>query len=356
MIGCDLATCKKGFVHVATSLVNESGNGGNGGVNEYENVGLESSSNVNVALGSNSATRTPNDVNAGLLSFLTVSEAYGIHSPATNEENMNDAGTANNVANNGTTVGPTLAGNTLGMSFSYANVTGVPSKKALNFRTIFTSAGNGVDVLVLVESIRAISEWFANTAYGFFLGKGVANPVVVNYVKNTWGKYGLVKSMLNSSIGIFSFQFSSMDGFDAMLENDAWFIRNNPLILKKWNPNEECPKNIDVGVEKNLKKPSQPSRGVPVGPKRPILVDPRFWNVEASSISTTPIADKIDKFEKLTIDGKVSLVDDEGKPLKKVDYPDDHDSEDEVESVDNEMTRFMASKRVGFGTNSWLEQ
>ncbi|GKE15448.1 hypothetical protein Tco_1423025 [Tanacetum coccineum] len=225
LIGCDLATCKKGFVHVATSLVNESGNGGNGGVNEYENVGLESSSNVNVALGSNSATRTPNDVNAGLLSFLTVSEAYGIHSPATNEENMNDVGTANNVANNGTTVGPTLAGNTLGMSFSYANVTGVPSKKALNFRTIFTSAGNGVDVLVLVESIRAISEWFANTTYGFFLGKGMAYPVVVNYVKNTWDKYGLVKSMLNSSTGIFSFQFSSMDGFDAMIENDAWFIR-----------------------------------------------------------------------------------------------------------------------------------
>ncbi|GKE32091.1 RNA-directed DNA polymerase, eukaryota, reverse transcriptase zinc-binding domain protein [Tanacetum coccineum] len=28
-----------------------------------------------------------------------------------------------------------------------------------------------------------------------------------------------------------------MDGFDAMLENGPWFIRNNLLILKKWNPN-----------------------------------------------------------------------------------------------------------------------
>ncbi|GKD19044.1 retrotransposon protein, putative, ty1-copia subclass [Tanacetum coccineum] len=27
-----------------------------------------------------------------------------------------------------------------------------------------------------------------------------------------------------------------MDGLDAMLENGLWFIRNNPLILKKWNP------------------------------------------------------------------------------------------------------------------------
>ncbi|GKD13598.1 hypothetical protein Tco_1198005 [Tanacetum coccineum] len=73
------------------------------------------------------------------------------------------------------------------------------------------------------------------------------------------------------------------------------------------------------------------------------------WNVEASSTNTTPIVDKIDKYEKLIIDEKVSLVDDKGKSLKKVSYPDDHDSEDEVESVDNDMQRFMALERVGFG-------
>ncbi|GKF92624.1 hypothetical protein Tco_0279343, partial [Tanacetum coccineum] len=50
--------------------------------------------------------------------------------------------------------------------------------------------------------------------------------------------------------------------------------------------------------------------------------------------------------------------DDEGKPLKKADYPDDHDSKDECASVDNEITSFLASKRVGFGygTNSLLEE
>ncbi|GKB97025.1 putative reverse transcriptase domain-containing protein [Tanacetum coccineum] len=116
----------------------------------------------------------------------------------------------------------------------------------MNFHTLFTPTGNGVDVVVPVESIRAISERFANTAYGFFLGKRVAYPVVANYVRNTWGKYGLVKSMLNSSTGIFSFQFSSMDGLDAMLENGPWFIRNNPLILKKWNPDVNLLKE-DVG-------------------------------------------------------------------------------------------------------------
>ncbi|GJY63266.1 retrotransposon protein, putative, ty1-copia subclass [Tanacetum coccineum] len=366
------------------------------------------------------------------------------------------------------TQGSTSVGNTPGMS-SYANVTGEPT----------------------------VSERFANTAYGFFLGKRVAYPVVANYVRNTWGKYGLVKLMLNSSTGLFSFQFSSMDGLNAMLENGPWFIRNHPLILKKWNLNllkedvgnvlvwvklhgvpvtafsedglsaiatkigtplmldsytfdmclqswgrssysramielranvklkdtivEECPKNPGLGVAKNLKKPRQAPRGVPVGsnvgfkpvkqayrpvPTKPIAntsgkkkndVEPTkkvsnsnpfdvlnsvendvdlgtnggstnlfskepissgssFWNVESSSTSTTLIVDKIGKFEKLIIDGKVILVDDKGEPVRKVDYSRDHDSEDEVASVDNDMARFMASKKVGFGTNSLLEQ
>nr|GEV13502.1 hypothetical protein [Tanacetum cinerariifolium] len=57
-----------------------------------------------------------------------------------------------------------------------------------------------------------------------------------------------------------------------------------------------------------------------------------FWNVETSITSTTPIVDKIGKLEKLIIYGKVTLVDDDGKTLKKVDYLGDHDSEDEVDS------------------------
>ncbi|GKF72432.1 hypothetical protein Tco_0208546, partial [Tanacetum coccineum] len=41
-------------------------------------------------------------------------------------------------------------------------------------------------MLLVNRSIRAISERFVNTAYGFFLGKRVAYPVVANYVRNTW--------------------------------------------------------------------------------------------------------------------------------------------------------------------------
>ncbi|GJT55636.1 retrovirus-related pol polyprotein from transposon TNT 1-94 [Tanacetum coccineum] len=53
-----------------------------------------------------------------------------------------------------------------------------------------------------------------------------------------------------------------------------------------------------------------------------------FWNVKTSSASTTPIVDKIGKLEKLIIEEKVTIVDDD-KPQKKVDYPGDHDSDDE---------------------------
>nr|GEW21369.1 hypothetical protein [Tanacetum cinerariifolium] len=89
---------------------------------------------------------------------------------------------------------------------SYAKVTGKPKGKKLNIRTLFTS--------------------------------GVAYHVIANYVMNTWGKYRLVRSMFSSSTSLFSFQFSSMEGLDAMLENGLWFIRNNSLILKIWHPNE----------------------------------------------------------------------------------------------------------------------
>nr|GEY34102.1 hypothetical protein [Tanacetum cinerariifolium] len=129
----------------------------------------------------------------------------------------------------------------------YATATGKPNGKKVNVRTLFTLGDNGIDVVVPVDSMRAISARFANTAYGFFLGKTVAYPVVANYVRNTWGKYGLVRSMFSSYTGLLFFQFSSMDGLDAMLENCPWFIRNNPLILKKWHLNENLLKE-DVSI------------------------------------------------------------------------------------------------------------
>ncbi|GJV30013.1 hypothetical protein Tco_1386461 [Tanacetum coccineum] len=129
-------------------------------------------------------------------------------------------------------------GNTLGNPSYATAATGNTSGKKVNVRTLYTPEGNKIDVVVPVDSICAVSKRFANTTYGFFLGKKVAYHVVANYVRNTLGKYGIVRSMFRSSTGLFSFQFSSIDGLDAMLENGPWFIWNNLIILKKWHPDD----------------------------------------------------------------------------------------------------------------------
>nr|GEW81647.1 zinc knuckle CX2CX4HX4C [Tanacetum cinerariifolium] len=48
-----------------------------------------------------------------------------------------------------------------------------------------------------------------------------------------------------------------------------------------------------------------------------------------------------------TSDGKCVLVNDDGNPLAKVGYSGDHDTDDEVEPLDNEMTSYLASKSSG---------
>ncbi|GJV41915.1 beta-caryophyllene synthase [Tanacetum coccineum] len=326
-----------------------------------------------------------------------------VSSPAVDEPVVADGNTKD--VNVGQTPISSIVDPNLGTSYAKL-FTGESSRKSVNFSTLITPARNRIDVVVPLESIRAISEW------------------------NTWGKYRLVKSMINSSTGLFFFQFSSMDGLNSMLKNGLWFIHNNPLILKKCNPDvnllkedvvnvsvlvklhgvpvtafsedglsaiatklgtllmldsytsdmcmqswgkssyvkaiiklqadvelkdaivDECLKNIGSDLKKNLKNPSQAPRGVPVGPKYRKEVsdlnpfdmlnsvendidlgtnggtsnlaskganssESSFWNVGSSSISTTPIVEKIDKLEKLIIDGKTTLVDDKGKPLEK---------------------------------------
>ncbi|GJW48644.1 hypothetical protein Tco_0080290 [Tanacetum coccineum] len=142
----------------------------------------------------------------------------------------------------------------------------------------------------------------------------------------------------------------------------------------------ECFKKIGSDVAKNLKNPTQAPKGVPVSPKmgfkpikqvyRPVskknnantsgnktkyvesrkeVSNPNPFDVlnsvendvDLGTNGTTPIIGNIDKLGRLIIDGKLTLVDDEDKPLEKVDYPGDHDSEDEVELIDNEMASFL---------------
>ncbi|GKF20372.1 hypothetical protein Tco_0069010 [Tanacetum coccineum] len=67
--------------------------------------------------------------------------------------------------------------------------------------------------------------------------------------------------------------------------------------------------------------------------------------VQEKGQSCTPLVEKINMFEHQLLEGKYVLVDDEGKPLEKVDYTGDHDSEDKVEPVDNKMATWLQNRQ-----------
>ncbi|XP_022014947.1 uncharacterized protein LOC110914468 [Helianthus annuus] len=93
----------------------------------------------------------------------------------------------------------------------------------------------GVDVVIPVESVKQVNDRFANTLYGYFLGKRLAFPVVEYFAKNSWAKYGLNRLMMNAK-GFFFFKFNSKKGLEKLLEDGPWMIRNVPIILNEWSP------------------------------------------------------------------------------------------------------------------------
>ncbi|GJU92931.1 putative reverse transcriptase domain-containing protein [Tanacetum coccineum] len=113
------------------------------------------------------------------------------------------------------TQGTTTASNTPGKS-SYANVTGKPSGTKVNFRTLFTPEGLG---------LMWLSRWN--------LLELEVNDLLTLHMVSSWGCRWPI--------------LFSMDSLDAMLENGRWFIRNNPLILRKWHPDVNLMKE-DVGT------------------------------------------------------------------------------------------------------------
>ncbi|GKD27151.1 hypothetical protein Tco_1233365 [Tanacetum coccineum] len=156
---------------------------------------------------------------------------------------------------------------------------------------------------------------------------------------------------------------------------------------------DKCPNNIILDVEKNLKNPRQAARGVQVGTKvafktltqvyRPVS----NWNnansngkkkqvVIASRESTgkgpksdmfsyeqgsfnsmlnlSSIIFRINIIEIQIIDEKLTLVDNDGKPLPKVVFTRNVDSDSEVEYVVDDHTVFMASTGLKRGADSGM--
>ncbi|GJR25060.1 hypothetical protein Tco_0973587 [Tanacetum coccineum] len=71
-----------------------------------------------------------------------------------------------------------------------------------------------------------------------------------------------------------------------------------------------------------------------------------------SSPTNTPLTVRIKNLERQILDGKLVLVDDDEKMLKKVESPINSDSESEVKEVINETPGFMASTSLKSGSES----
>ncbi|GJT90280.1 hypothetical protein Tco_1079125 [Tanacetum coccineum] len=360
-----------------------------------------------------------------------------------------------------------------------------------NQSSLVDTTGMGSYPLLPTQETTTTGNAHGKSSYANVTGKPSGKKLIFILCLHRRSKYGLVRSMFSSSTGLFSFQFSSMDGLDAMLENGSWFIRNHPLILKKWHPDEnllkedvstipvwvklhgvpvtafredglsiiatklgtpltldsytsnmcmqswgrssytrviielradvelkdnivlampkiigeghyicnvrveyewkpprcssckvfehiheECPKNIGACEKKTVKKPSQTSRGVLVGPKmgfKPLKeyrLVPKKLNASSScnkkkGVEPTTEVSNSNPFDVLnSVDndvefGKLRLLDNDGKPLVPTGIV---ESDSEVKAVFDETANLRISMSgkdgsdKGYGTNSLLEQ
>ncbi|GKC48855.1 RNA-directed DNA polymerase, eukaryota [Tanacetum coccineum] len=179
--------------------------------------------------------------------------------------------------------------------------------------------------------------------------------------------------MLNSSIGIFSFQFSSMDGLDAMLENDPWFIRNNPLILKKWNPDDGLSvAGTNLGTPLMLESYTSDMciqswgrssytralikvrimMSVPVGPKVGFKPVKQVYRQVSKKNNVNTNGNKKKDVEPTIEVSNSNLFD----VLNSVENDVDLGTNVRMKLHQLDMTNFPSLKKVGYGTNSLLEQ
>nr|GEW22384.1 hypothetical protein [Tanacetum cinerariifolium] len=258
----------------------------------------------------------------------------------------NDNGTKEGNGGDCATLITTIAPNT---------VSGEPSRKSVNFCTLNEPAKNRDDVVISLESIRAISQRFANKAYDFFLGDTWPTPLLLT-----------MSEVLSMSVNLPC-------------------VRVARFLDTFW---DEVPKKIVLDMVKNLNNHRQATRGVPIGPKfsyksakqiyRPVSnkngasTSRKKKQVEMSRkevsnsnsfdalnlIENDDDLERIDKIERQMIEWKLLLVYDDGKPIPKVVSMVNADSDSQVEQVFDECATFMASTGLkrgsdsGYGTNS----
>nr|GEU45731.1 hypothetical protein [Tanacetum cinerariifolium] len=141
------------------------------------------------------------------------------------------------------------------------------TKKKINIHTIISEDKvENSDFVLPIESIQIVKNKFAYSLVGFFVGKGIAFPLVQIYVSRAWKEFGFQKIMRDDD-GFFYFKFESIKGMEQVLEQGPWLIQNSPLILNKWSVNMSLSKDdvkkgrmgyvralIEISADKALKQ------------------------------------------------------------------------------------------------------
>nr|GEU70708.1 putative reverse transcriptase domain-containing protein [Tanacetum cinerariifolium] len=253
------------------------------------------------------------------------------------------------------------AGNAPGKS-SYANITGKLSGKKVNIHTLFTPGGNGIDVVAPVDYIRAISERFANIAYGFLREEGLLLLTMLGTLEVK--HHGvLVTSFIEDGLSSTATKLDNIVVDMPKITRET-IIRVMSVLSMSENPlgvrlvnffghiHEECSKNIGAGEKKTVKKPSQTSRGILVSKSSPFEVLTSVDNDEDLgtnggiansadkgtnnvSSSNNPIGEKIKKIERRICKGKLRLYDNDENTLVPMGIV---ESDSEVEVAFDETT------------------
>nr|GEU87318.1 hypothetical protein [Tanacetum cinerariifolium] len=231
-------------------------------------------------------------------------------------------------------------------SMSYAKLfTGEPSRKSVNFRIFIALGGNGADMKM----------W---NPYVILQKEDVVNVQV-------WVKlYGVPMMVFsNDSLSVIATKigtFLMLDSYTSDMYMQSW---GRPVTNKNGANTS--------GKKKQAKIPRQAvSNSNPFDARNSIANDDDLGTnsslarkgVASSSTNTTPIAERIDKIKRQMIEGKVLLVDDDGKSLPMVVSMVNANSHNEVEEVFDEHSTFMASTCLkcgsdsGYDTNSLWEQ
>ncbi|GKB21520.1 hypothetical protein Tco_0855443 [Tanacetum coccineum] len=306
------------------------------------------------------------------------------------------------------TQGTNPAGNTPGKS-SYATVIGESSRKALNIRTLYTLGGTELMLLcqcslleLLVTGLKTLllvyfweSEWptpFSMDGFNAMLENGLwlirSHPIILKKWNPDDGMSSIA-AKLDTPI--------MLDSYTADMCLQSWGRSSYARVMNELLADMElkdsivveCPKSPGLGAgageTKNPKKTSQAPKGYPVGPKMAFKPNQEYRHVlkthtanssgnKKKGVDSTNMVSDSNPFEVLnSVDNDVEMGTNDGRQIwirtgliqveprsgmskLVIEYPSDHDSEDEVASVDNDMARSLALERTRSGRQSLLEQ